>query len=55
MYFAEPQKVLGAFMVREDGLNISASGMCRNIGGYSLYAVYCDKLAAEKPSEYEGA
>ena len=55
MYFAEPQKVLGAFMVREDGLDISASGMCRNIGGYSLYAVYCDKLAAEKPSEYEGA
>ena len=44
MYFAEPQKVLGAFMSREDGLRISADGMCRNIGGYYLYCVNYDRL-----------
>lgn len=54
MYFAEPQKVLGAFMVREEGLSISAHEMCRNISGYSLYAAYCDKLLMDDRSEGEG-
>lgn len=53
MYFAEPQKVLGAFVVREDGLSISAENLCRNVGGYSLYAANYDQLAAEDQADAE--
>ena len=53
MYFAEPQKVLGAFVVREDGLSISAENLCRNVGGYSLYAANYDQLAAEGQADAE--
>jgi len=44
MYFPEPQKVLGAFMTRENGLRISADELCRNINGYYLYSVNYDRL-----------
>lgn len=54
MYFAQPQKVLGAFMTREEGLAISAGEMCRNIGGYSLYAANYDRLMADGQSEKSG-
>lgn len=47
MYFTEPRRVLGAFMTREDGLRISAGEICRNIGGYSLYAANYDRLLAD--------
>lgn len=47
MYFEEPQKVLGAFMTREEGLSVSTGGICRNIGGYYLYAANYDRLQAD--------
>lgn len=47
MYFPEPQKVLGAFMIREEGLSVSTSGICRNISGYYLYAANYDRLQAD--------
>lgn len=54
MYFDQPRKVLGAFMVREEGLAISAGGMCRNIGGYSLYADNYDGLLEDGQAEAGG-
>lgn len=54
MYFDQPQKVLGAFITREEGLAISAGEMCRNIGGYSLYAANYDRLLADRQSEEGG-
>ena len=47
MYYAEPEKVLGAFMDREKGLGIDAEGMCRNINGYDLYAAQYETLLAD--------
>ncbi|WP_298020872.1 hypothetical protein [uncultured Dysosmobacter sp.] len=47
MYFAQPQKVLGAFMTREDGLCISSDGICRNIASYYLYSANYDRLLAD--------
>jgi len=47
MYFAEPQKVLGAFMTRENGLRISSDELCRNINGYCLYSANYDSLRAD--------
>lgn len=46
MYFEHPKTVLGAFMTREDGLRILTGGICRNIGGYDLYAANYDELLA---------
>lgn len=51
MYFAQPRQVLGAFMVREEGLRVSAGEMCRNIGGYSLYAVNYEGLQEDGQTE----
>lgn len=44
MYYPQPKKVLGAFMDRKDGLRITCDTLCRNIGGYYLYAADCDSL-----------
>jgi len=44
MYFPEPQSVLGAFTTRENGLSIASDEMCRNVGGYYLYAINYDSL-----------
>ena len=51
MYFEEPQRVLGAFMNREAGLSISAEEMCRNIGGYCLYAANYENFEADRAKE----
>lgn len=54
MYFEQPQKVLGAFMSREEGLRISVDGLCRNIGGYSLCANNYEKLLADSDPNTKG-
>lgn len=46
MYMEEPQKVLGAFMTREEGLSIRTAAVCGNIEGYDLYCANYEKLLA---------
>lgn len=44
MYFDQPQKILGAFLNRAAGLQITVEDVCRNICGYALYAGNYDSL-----------
>lgn len=44
MYMANPQRVLGTFMVRHDGYRIRIDDVQHNIGGYFKYYQNYDKL-----------
>ena len=44
MYMANPQKILGTFMVRHDGYRIRIDDVQHNIDGYFLYWKNYDKL-----------
>ena len=46
MYMAHPQRVLNAFMAREDGFRLRIDDVQHNIGGYYLYWANYDKLLA---------
>jgi len=44
MYMANPQRILGTFMVRHDGYRVRIDDVQHNIGGYYLYYKNYDKL-----------
>lgn len=46
MYMANPQRILGTFMVRHDGCRVRIDDVQHNIGGYYLFCKNYDKLTA---------
>lgn len=47
MYMDTPVEMLGAFMSRADGLQVSAEAVSRNVLGYAMYAKDYDTLLAD--------
>lgn len=44
MYMANPQQILGSFMVRSDGFRVRIDDVQHSIGGYCLYLKHYDRL-----------
>ena len=46
MYMANPERILGTFMVRQDGFRVRIDDVQHNLGGYYLYQKNYEKLMA---------
>ena len=46
MYMANPQRILGTFMVRHEGYRVRIDDVQHNIGGYYLFWKNYDRLTA---------